>query len=88
MPRYLFDTSIGVDNTTARALDLSGNSVLFETAHPFAPGDEIELVLPLAHIGPSSCVTCKAQVVRVEPRGDLFAVAVVYELVGFNVASA
>ena len=85
MPRYQFDTRIGVEDASARTLDLSANGMLFESAREFAPGDSVALVFPLEKTGPGACVTCTAQVVRVEPRGAGFAVAVTYEPVAFSV---
>jgi hypothetical protein len=86
-PRYQFDTAIGVEDTTARTLDLSGNGMLFETLRAFEPGDSVALVFPLEKTGPGACVTCNAKVVRVEPRGNHFAVAVTYEPVAFSVTA-
>jgi hypothetical protein len=86
MPRYQLDTEITVDDVTGRTLDLSGNGILFETTRPFTPGDQVAVVVPLAHTGPSS-VICNARVIRVEPRGEAYAVAVAYELVAFEVSA-
>jgi len=86
MPRYRFGTDITVDDVTTRTLDMSANGILFETVRPFTPGDQVAVVLPLAHTAPATSVTCTARVVRVEPRGEAFAVAVMYELVGVGVS--
>jgi PilZ domain len=85
MPRYRLGTDITVDDVIGHTLDLSGNGIFFETARPFTPGDNVAVVLPLAYTGPATSVTCTAHVVRVEPRGEYFAVAVAYELVGFDI---
>jgi hypothetical protein len=86
MPRYRLGTDITVDDVTGHTLDLSGNGILFETARPFSPGDQVAVVVPLEHTGPGTSVTCTAHVVRIEPRGDGYAVAVAYELIGFDVS--
>jgi hypothetical protein len=86
MPRYRLDTDIAVDGFTGRTLDMSGCGILFEIARPFTPGDQAAVVLSLAHTAPATSVTCTARVVRVEPRGEAFAVAVMYELVGVDVS--
>jgi hypothetical protein len=86
LPRYRLGTDITVDDVTGRTLDVSGNGILFETARPFTPGDQVAVVLSLAHTAPATSVTCTARVVRVEPRGEAFAVAVMYELIGVGVS--
>lgn len=87
LPRYKFDTSIGVDDGIGRALDMSGIGMRFESARALEPGDSVALVFPLEHAGPGASVTCNAHVVRVESRGALFVVAVTYEPVAFSVAT-
>ena len=84
-PRYRLSTAITADDVSGRTLDVSGSGILFETARPFTPGDDVAVVLPLAYTGAGTSVTCNARVVRVEPRGEYFAVAVAYELIGFDV---
>ena len=86
-PRYRIDTAIAVDNGTARTIDLSSNSVYFESARPMSPGDEISLVFPFEHAGPHASVKCKAKIVRVDARGELFGVAAVFEPVAFSVSA-
>ncbi len=85
LPRYRLGTDITVDDVNGCTLDLSGNGILFETARPFTAGDRVAVVVPLAHAGPATYVTCHAQVMRVERRGEVFAVAVMYELVAVDV---
>ena len=85
-PRYRIDATISVDGGTGRAIDLSSNSVYFETGRRFTPGDTITLVFPLERTGPNASVNCSAEVVRVDPRGALFGVAAVYEPVSFTVS--
>ena len=85
-PRYRLSTAITADDVNGRTLDVSGNGILFETARPFTPGDDVAVVLPLAYTGPGTSVACNARVVRVEPRGEYFAVAVAYELIGFDIS--
>jgi hypothetical protein len=84
-PRYRLDAVIGVNDITGRAIDLSCNGMFFETSRPFTAGDRVALVFPLEHTRPGACVTCEGQVVRVEPRGPFFGIAVTYEPVEFNV---
>jgi hypothetical protein len=86
-PRYRIDATIAVDNGTGRTIDLSSNSVYFETARRFSPGEEVALVFPLEHSAPGSCVSCTAHVVRVDPRGEQFGVAATYEPVAFSVSA-
>jgi hypothetical protein len=85
-PRYRVDATIAVDGGTCRAIDLSANSVYFETGRRFMAGDAVSLVFPLERTGPGATVKCAATVVRVEPRGEMFGVAAVYEPVSFSVA--
>jgi hypothetical protein len=87
MPRYRIDATIAVDDGTGRTIDLSSNSVYFETARTLTPGDEVALVFPLEHTGPASCVRCTGRVVRVDPRGDAVGVAATYEAVAFSVSA-
>ena len=84
-PRYRLDASIAVNDVTGRAIDVSANGILFESEHSLALGDRVSLVVPLVHTGPGAFVTCRGQVVRVQPRGALYGIAVVYEPVEFNV---
>jgi hypothetical protein len=86
MPRYRLDATIAVADGTGRAIDLSANSVYFESVQPFTPGDEVPLVFPLAAGGNGGQVHCTARVVRVDPRGDVFGVAAIYEPVVFSVS--
>ena len=46
-PRYKLDATIAVGEGSGRTIDLSSNSVYFESAEPFAPGDDVPLVFPL-----------------------------------------
>lgn len=87
MRRYRLDAEITVETVAARTIDLSANGMLFESERQFAPGDEVGFVFPLEHTAPGGRVTCTAHVVRVEPRGTWFAVAVTYEPTVFNVAT-
>jgi hypothetical protein len=83
--RYRIDATIAVDGGTGRAIDLSSNSVYFETARQLAPGDEVALIFPLEHAGAGGSVKCAGRVVRVDARGDLYGVAATYEPVAFTV---
>jgi hypothetical protein len=85
MPRYRIDAAIAVDDGSGRTIDLSANSVYFESARRFATGDQVALVFPFEHFRPGAAVKCMARVVRVDPRGDLFGIAATYEPVGFSV---
>lgn len=87
MPRYRIDAEIAVENGTGRTIDLSSNSVYFETDRPMAPGDRVALVFPFQHSGPGASVTCTAHVVRVDARGALFGIAATYEPVAFSVSA-
>ena len=84
-PRYPLDASIAVNDVTGRAIDVSANGILFESEHSLALGEPVSLVVPLGHTRPGACVTCKGEVVRVQPRGALYGIAVKYEPVEFNV---
>jgi len=84
-PRYRIDATIAVNEGTGRAIDLSSNSVFFESTFEFAPGDEVALVFPLENTGPGASVRCTGHVVRTEPRGAIFGVAAIYEPVSFTV---
>ena len=86
-PRYHIDTAITVDSGTARTIDLSSNGVYFESARVMSPGDEVSLVFPFHHTGPHASVKCKARIVRVDTRGDMFGIAAVYEPVAFSVSA-
>jgi hypothetical protein len=88
MPRYQLDAEVSIRDHSARTIDLSGNGMLVETKNAFAAGDHVAIEFPLSQVYPAARVTCMARVVRVEPRGDRFAVAVAYEPVAFNVATA
>ena len=85
MPRYRFDASIAVNDVTGRTIDVSANGMLFESERKLATGERVALVFPLEHSGPGASVTCTAEVVRVEPRGAFYGIAVMYEPVEFNV---
>jgi len=85
-PRYRIDATIAVDGEKGRAIDLSSNSVYFETDRQFTPGETIALILPLERTGRGATVNCSAEVVRVDSRGQLFGVAAVYEPIFFSVS--
>jgi len=85
MPRYRFDASIAVNDATGRTIDVSANGMLFETEQKLTPGERVALVFPLEHSGPGARVTCDAEVVRVEPRGAVYGIAVTYEPIEINV---
>lgn len=87
MPRYRIDTAIGVNGGTGRTIDLSSNSVYFETSCRLSTGDQVALVFPFEHSGANASVRCTAHVVRVDPRGDMFGVAATYEPVAFSVSA-
>lgn len=87
MPRYRLHTAVAVGDGTERTLNVSANGMLFESTRSFAPGDPVALHLTLEHAGPGACVRCEGQVVRIETRGDVFAIAVTYEPAGFSVAT-
>jgi len=85
-PRYRLDATIAVAAGTGRTIDLSSNSVYFESVEPFTPGDEVPLVFPLDNSGTGDKVQCTARVVRVDPRGQLFGIAATYEPVTFSLS--
>jgi hypothetical protein len=85
-PRYRIDATIAVDEGTGRTIDLSSNSVYFESERAFAPGDRVALVFPFEHSGAAASVKCTAQIVRVDPRGQMFGIAATYEPVAFDVS--
>ncbi|MDQ3488037.1 MAG: PilZ domain-containing protein [Acidobacteriota bacterium] len=85
-PRYRLDATIAVAAGTGRTIDLSSNSVYFESVKPFTPGDEVPLVFPLDNSGSGARVQCTARVVRVDPRGQLFGIAATYEPVTFSLS--
>ena len=85
-PRYRIDATIAVDEGTGRTIDLSSNSVYFESERALTPGDRVALVFPFEHKGSGASVRCTAQVVRVDPRRGLFGVAATYEPVAFDVS--
>jgi hypothetical protein len=88
MPRYRLDTQIEVDGQAVRAIDISANSVYFESPRPFSPGTALSMVFPFQHTAPPASVNCAATVVRVQERdGGLFGVAVLYEPVAFTVSA-
>ena len=87
-PRYRLDATISVADGTGRTIDLSSNSVYFESVQRFAPGDEVPLVFPLETGGCGGRVQCTARVVRVDTRGDVFGIAAIYEPVVFSVSGA
>ncbi len=85
MPRYRLDAEIAVENGRGRTIDLSANSVYFESDTPFTPGQQVSIVFPFEHVVRGTSVRCTAHVVRVDPRGSLFGIAAIYEPVLFNV---
>ena len=87
-PRYRIDTAIAVDGGTGRTIDLSANSVYFESERQMSPGQEVALVFPFEHAAPHALVKCNARVVRVDVRGELFGIAAVYEPVAFSVSAS
>lgn len=86
-PRYRIDSTISVDGGTGRTIDVSATSVYFETCQPFTPGQQVAIVFPLERTGPGASVKCSAQIVRVDPRGEMFGVAATYEPVAFSVST-
>jgi hypothetical protein len=86
-PRYRLDAAIAVGDGTGRTIDLSSNSVYFETSRRFVPGEEVALIFPFEYSVPGAAVRCTAQVVRIDPRGDLFGIAATYEPVAFSVSA-
>jgi hypothetical protein len=87
-PRYRIDATIAVDDGTGRAIDLSANSVFFESVRQFTPGDQVALIFPLENTGPGASVRCAGHIVRIVSRGELFGVAATYEPVSFTVPPA
>ena len=85
-PRYRLDAEIAVNDGRGRTIDLSANSVYFESSNAFAPGDRVALVFPFEHQARGTSVHCSARIVRVDPRGDSFGVAATYEPVSFKPA--
>ena len=83
-PRYRLDANIAVDTGTGRTIDISSNSVYFESVRPFSPGEEIPLILPFESGGTGTRVQCTARIVRMDPRGRLFGIAATYEPVAFD----
>jgi PilZ domain len=84
-PRYRIDATIAVDDGTGRAIDLSANSVFFESARAFTPGDQVALIFPLENTGPGASVRCTGRIVRIVSRGEVFGIAATYEPVSFTV---
>jgi len=87
-PRYRLDATIAVAEGTGRTIDLSSNSVYFESVEPFAPGDQVAMVFPLENGGSGAQVHCTGRIVRVDLRGDMFGIAATYEPVIFNVSGS
>lgn len=87
-PRHRLDATIAVADGTGRTIDLSSNSVYFETVQRFTLGDEVPLVFPLETGGCGGRVQCTARVVRVDARGEMFGVAAIYEPVVFSVSGS
>lgn len=88
MPRYRLDATIAVAEGTGRLIDISANSVYFESVEPFAPGDDVPLVFPLEAGARGGQVHCTGRIVRVDPRGEMFGIAATYEPVIFNVSGS
>lgn len=84
MPRYRLDAEIAVNDGRGRTIDLSANSVYFESPNTFAPGERVALVFPFEQQARGTSVHCSACVVRVDPRGDSYGVAATYEPVSFT----
>ncbi len=84
MPRYRLDAEIAVNDGRGRTIDLSANSVYFESPRSFARGEHVTLVFPFEQQARGTSVHCSARVVRVDPRGDCFGVAATYEPVSFT----
>lgn len=82
--RYQLNANIAVNDRPARTIDISSCGMFFESADSFAPGDEVSVLFPFEQSGPGTYVRCRAQVVRVEPRGATCGVAVTYEPVAFS----
>ena len=85
-PRYRLDAPIAVAASTTRTIDLSANSVYFESVRPFSPGDEVPMVFSFENGGNGGSVQCTARVVRVDARGPLFGIAATYEPVVFSLS--
>ena len=85
VPRYRLDADIVVNDGSGRTIDLSANSVYFESLTAFAPGTEVALVFPFEHVARGTSVRCSARVVRVDQRGTGFGIAATYEPVSFTV---
>ena len=85
VPRYRLDAEIAVGEGRGRTIDLSANSVYFESDIALSEGQRVSLVFPFEHVGRGTSVHCAAQVVRVDSRGDQFGIAATYEPVSFSV---
>jgi hypothetical protein len=85
LPRYRLDAEISVNDRLGRAVDISSSGVFFESPVSFTPGEEVVLIFPFQESGPDTRVECRAQVLRVEPRGTRFGVAATYEPTAFTV---
>ncbi len=81
-PRFPIDAVITINGEMALAIDLSRTGVFFESKRPFRMGERVSLVLPYEHPGTGTSISCSARVLRVEPRGEFYAVAAAFEPVG------
>ena len=86
-PRYRIDSTIAVNGGTGRTIDISATSVFFESRRRFTPGEQIAIVFSLERTGPGASVKCAAEIVRVEPRGEMYGIAATYEPVAFSVSA-
>ena len=85
VPRYRLDAEIAVNSGRGRTIDLSANSVYFESESLLTEGQQVSLVFPFEHVARGTSVRCTAQVVRVDARGDAFGIAATYEPISFSV---
>ena len=83
--RYRIDMTVMLGGGKARIIDFSACGVFVETSRRFAPGEDVPLIFPLEQTGPGASVTCSAQVLRIEPRGELFGIAAAFEPVAITV---
>ena len=84
--RYPAVVEIAIDETPGVIRNLSPVGLYFETPTPLSVDQQVSISVSLERAGPARArVSCRARIVRVELRGDVYGAGAAYEVVAFDV---
>ena len=79
-PRFVAALEVQLQGRATLTTNISANGLYFLREQPLVVGQRLPLVLPFVHATPGGVrVACTGRVVRIEPRGRQYGIAVVYE---------